>query len=216
MGTVESITGQWDAVLYEPFLQYQNDYMNLEKRYMLNLLRTEGVFVEPASLAGRTPGERLLTKGLRLMKIAEDGLERCMTFTLGFGLADLLEAFGYAMESFIGDNKGLLELKGGVGAVQTESERKRKTAGGRDSFDEFDDLEGLDGVAMDSTSDELATFKLGLGVLRSCARLKTCVDEYSACRYSFGGGNQRSTCTAQAIWTESAGFRPSCRWPVLD
>lgn len=174
--SVESVTGQWDTVLYEPFLQYQTDYLALEKRTMTALLRSEAIFTEPASMAGRAPGERLAAKGSRVIEIAEEALDRCTAFTLGFALADLLEAVAFLMETFLHDAKGLLELKGGVGGVKSEGR-------GRSSGDALDDLDDLGDIDLDlesAGSDELTTFKLGLGVLRSCHKLKGRVEAYSA------------------------------------
>jgi hypothetical protein len=176
--TVESLTGAWDTVLYEPFLPYQTDYLGLEKRNMAVLLKSESIFIEPAFLAGRAPGERLSAKGSRVMEIAEEALERCTSFTLGFGLADLLEAVAFLMETFLKDAKGLLELKGGVGDVKTST----RSPGGyeRDDLDELDDLADMD-LDMDGMgNDELVSFKLGLGVLRTCSKLKSRVEHYSA------------------------------------
>jgi hypothetical protein len=177
--SVESVTGQWDTVLYEPFLQYQTDYLALEKRAMTALIRSEAIFTEPASMAGRAPGERLLTKGSRVIEIAEEALERCTAFTLGFGLADLLEAVAFLMETFLHDSKGLLELKGGVGAVKSEGGSRSRGTVGMESLDDLDDLADIDLDLEDAGSDELTTFKLGLGVLRSCSKLKGRVEVYS-------------------------------------
>ena len=176
--TVESLTGAWDTILYEPFLPYQTDYLGLEKRNMAVLLKSESIFIEPAFLAGRAPGERLSAKGSRVMEIAEEALERCTSFTLGFGLADLLEAVAFLMETFLRDAKGLLELKGGVGDVKTS--RRSPGGYGGDDLDELDDLADMD-LDMDGMgNDELVTFKLGLGVLRTCSKLKSRVELYSA------------------------------------
>ena len=179
--SVETVTGQWDAVLYEPFLQYQTDYLVLEKRTITALLRSEIIFTEPASMAGRAPGERLLAKGSRVIEIAEEALERCTAFTLGFALADLLEAVSFLMETFLHDSKGLLELKGGVGGVKSEGGGggSRNTEE-RDALDDLDDLADIDlDLETAGSGDDLATFKLGLGVLRSCSKLKGRVEAYS-------------------------------------
>lgn len=167
--TLESLIGQWDAVLYEPFLEYQTDYASLEKKFILARLRSKG---SSSDVAGKDAGERLLAKGTRVLSLAEDGLDRCLNFTLGFGLVDLLEAVGDVMETCLKESKGLLELPTGSGKGDSLAGKGKTTGIGID-LDELDDLADLDmDIGSAAGSGEISSFKSGLAFLRNCAKLR--------------------------------------------
>lgn len=176
--TVESIVGPWDIVLYEPFLPFQTDYVGLEKRHFASLIESNPLFSHTElSSTGKRPGDAFLSRGHQVVEWADQALQRCMTFTLGFGLADLIKAIDYLVELSLSHSKDLLELKSYDHAYSLADASITR----RDSLDDLDDLAELDLEGPSTTQDEpIKQFKLALGLLRSCTMTTTLWQDFTS------------------------------------
>ena len=75
--------------MFEPFSEYQHDYSEYEKNYLIMLLKK-------TILEKRKVGSSDLAKVMsetigEIFMMAESGLKRCMTLTYGFGGTGLIE-----------------------------------------------------------------------------------------------------------------------------
>ncbi|KAG6331049.1 hypothetical protein ID866_8041 [Astraeus odoratus] len=85
----------WDQYLFQPFLDFQVDFGILERRLLDEVLGPPAV-----SLQGSVDGDRaaraMRERAVDVFSVAEESIERCMTFTHGYASAGLVRAIdGY-------------------------------------------------------------------------------------------------------------------------
>ena len=76
------IPAEWEAGLFDPFLDFQSAYESLEKRYLTPLKP------KPGANTARALTDRATT----VLNIASEAIGRCMAFTHGYGAIGLLGA----------------------------------------------------------------------------------------------------------------------------
>ncbi|GJE86725.1 golgi complex component 7-domain-containing protein [Phanerochaete sordida] len=88
----------WDQELFEPFLDFQNDYGSWEHRCLTDALR--GIMREepgPAQDRARLVRERAVD----VVSAADEAIARCMAFTHGYAAAGLVEALDTFLRTFV-------------------------------------------------------------------------------------------------------------------
>ncbi|KIY44451.1 hypothetical protein FISHEDRAFT_51354 [Fistulina hepatica ATCC 64428] len=88
----------WDRALFQPFVQLQVDYGSLERRVL------DGAVSTLISNDIRPDDDRarlLREQAVDLFGIAEDSMQRCASFTYGYGSVDLIHALDGFLQSFI-------------------------------------------------------------------------------------------------------------------
>lgn len=146
----------WEAPLYEPFMEYQADYAGLERRFLLDQLRSETTFSKSALLqsdAAKVVHER----SNRAMQMAEEAMTRCLAFTHGYGLAGLCEAIDFIIDTCMKESGFVLDVIG-MGSSGKITEAELKDTSMRDELDDLGDLE----------TDDYGPFEAGLKVIQSC------------------------------------------------
>ena len=86
----------WDEALFEPFLDYQCDYRELEERYLINQART--------LLSTPTQSNRarvLRERSVDILAFAKECLTRCIAFTHGYGALGLIQAIDNLFKFFL-------------------------------------------------------------------------------------------------------------------
>ncbi|KAG6837494.1 hypothetical protein H0H93_008419 [Arthromyces matolae] len=90
---------EWVQELFQPFLDFQSDYVSLEKRFLDNSLRKA---VQDDGKSIDVNRARLLRERvIDVVAIAEDSLTRCTAFTYGYGSVGLVSALDNLFKSFV-------------------------------------------------------------------------------------------------------------------
>ncbi|KAG8993426.1 hypothetical protein FRB94_010807 [Tulasnella sp. JGI-2019a] len=142
-------SGTWEQALFEPFVDFQSEYSNLEQRYLQEGLNK---IVKAASAdTGVLDGARILRdRSAAVFDMAEETLERCMAFTHGYGALGLMQAFDRAFTVLLDATKTtILAPKPAKGGQLSEA-----VAG------EYQDL--------DYTADDWEAFQQSLHLLETC------------------------------------------------
>jgi hypothetical protein len=143
----------WETSLFEPFLDWQAEYYELESRY----LDTYSQSVRLKASDGSGVSRELWDACLAHFAMAEEALRRCVALTHGYGAVGFVEAVDGVFSRFLSDARDTLI---------SSSHRKIMDANGRLLSEEEVDLEGLD-----YTASDWATFELGLKMLQTCRSL---------------------------------------------
>jgi len=97
----DSLELDWDQELFQPFLDFQVEYASLERR-LLDSALNEIVSTESRSCVTESDRARLLKeRSVDVFSVADESLERCMTFTHGYGAVGLVQALDHFLKSFI-------------------------------------------------------------------------------------------------------------------
>ncbi|CAI2178768.1 369_t:CDS:2 [Funneliformis geosporum] len=168
----------WGNVVFEPFSEYQHDYSEYEKNYLIMLLKntiTEKRKTESLDLAkvmSETIGE--------IFMMAESGLNRCMTLTYGFGGIGLIEVLNFFFTSFIKEYQILLDqlrldsgLDGSFGGKDVLSGTSAVNKGGDNSNNDFFDFD-QDKLQQEDWSN----FHIGLKLLATCRTTSEKLSEF--------------------------------------
>ena len=87
----DTLFSEWEAALFDPFLDFQTAYGGLERRHLVHLM--------PKSTS--TSARALIERATAVFNIAGEAIGRCLSFTHGYGALGLLEALGHFMERFL-------------------------------------------------------------------------------------------------------------------
>lgn len=122
----------WDQELFEPFLDFQNDYGSWERRYLEEALRDiMGEDVRPNTDRSRLLRER----SVDVFSAADEAITRCMAFTHGYASVGLVDALDDLFKSFTDKSKAE------ISTAQTSSAGPLSSASG--------DLSDLDYTSKD-------------------------------------------------------------------
>ncbi|CAG8566907.1 3587_t:CDS:2 [Funneliformis caledonium] len=168
----------WGNVVFEPFSEYQHDYSEYEKNYLIMLLNntiTEKRKVESLDLAkvmSETIGE--------IFMMAESGLNRCMTLTYGFGGIGLIEVLNFFFTTFIKEYQILLDqlrldsgLDGSFCGRGVLSGTSAVNKGGDNSNNDYFDFD-QDKLQQEDWSN----FHIGLKLLATCRTTSERLSEF--------------------------------------
>ena len=92
----------WDQELFEPFLDFQNDYGSWERRYLDDALR--GIMdeeVKPSADRSRLLRER----SVDVFSSADEAIARCATFTHGYASVGLVDALDSLFKTFTDESR---------------------------------------------------------------------------------------------------------------
>ncbi|KAG6920297.1 hypothetical protein DXG01_005066 [Tephrocybe rancida] len=138
----------WDQELFQPFLDFQNEYGLLERRLLESSLHK---IISNDDRVPDTDRARLLReRAVDVIAVAEESLARCTAFTHGYGSVGLVLALDNFLQSFID-----------VWTADVRMET-RKTATQSQHPSSGDDLSD-----MDYSSQDWADFQLSLHLLSS-------------------------------------------------
>lgn len=92
---------EWDQELFQPFLDFQVDYGTLERRLLEDTLRE--IITNDTQHKGAEPDQaRLLReRAVDVFGVAEESVNRCISFTHGYGAIGLVQALDGFFKSFI-------------------------------------------------------------------------------------------------------------------
>ena len=88
----------WDQELFQPFVDFQVDYGSLERRLLDDTLM-EVVSSDRSSESDR--GRLLRERSVDVFSVAEESMQRCVSFTHGFGAVGLVQALENLFRSFM-------------------------------------------------------------------------------------------------------------------
>jgi conserved oligomeric Golgi complex subunit 7 len=142
-GAVQGGSSPWEQALFEPFVDLQSDYPTLEKRYLDQSLDSLLVSRRLARSDVEARTRALREQALDIITFAEEALDRCTTFTHGYGAHGLVEATDHMFAAFLEHVKSDL----------LETSRTGQQSG-TDDYDEFE-----------MSPEDLKAFQLGLNLL---------------------------------------------------
>ncbi|KAL4063959.1 oligomeric Golgi complex subunit 7 [Scleroderma yunnanense] len=91
---------EWDQCLFQPFLDFQIDFGILERR-----LLDETLGLPLVTLQGVVDGDRVARamreRAVDVVSVAEESIDRCMTFTHGYASVGLVRAIDGYVSSFV-------------------------------------------------------------------------------------------------------------------
>jgi hypothetical protein len=152
----------WETSLFEPFLDWQAEYAELESRYLETYSHALRVLPSTAS----ADGSRELWEACSVhFSMSEEALGRCIALTHGYGAVGFVEAVDSVFSRFLSNaRETLIDAR----AHKSGGDGHNKSAAAAAAAAEGDevDLEGLD-----YSSDDWATFQLGLKMLQACRSL---------------------------------------------
>lgn len=89
----------WDQELFQPFLSFQTDYASLEKRFFDTAL--DVILSSDTSDQSSDRARLLRERAVDVFGTADDSINRCLTFTHGYGALGLIQALDHFLKSFI-------------------------------------------------------------------------------------------------------------------
>ncbi|KAF0484674.1 Conserved oligomeric Golgi complex subunit 7 [Gigaspora margarita] len=154
----------WGNVIFEPFSEYQHDYSEFEKNFLISELKRILQIKRDSSSIDLA---RIMAENIgKIFSMADDGLQRCMTLTHGFAGIGLVEALNYYFTSFVKEYHHLLDklrIDCGLNDVnskhETISQKKFHSSTSNDYFDfDQDKLQ----------QEDWSNFQIGLRLLATC------------------------------------------------
>ncbi|CAL1709346.1 unnamed protein product [Somion occarium] len=141
----------WDQDLFEPFVDFQVDYSNLERKLLTNAL--QGIM--NGDVQTSTDRSRLLReRSVDVFSVAEESITRCVAFTHGYGFVSLVRALDGFFAHFAEQSKG-------------EIAERKMAQGGQLSTSASGDLSDLD-----YTSEDWSEIQSLLHLLEAVRTLK--------------------------------------------
>jgi len=157
----------WETSLFEPFLDWQAEYADLESRLLRSelsrltngqdamafLLASSGDEADELSGKSRVGTKLLLEQTLAVFTLAEEALGRTMAFTHGYGAAGFVEAVDGVLKTFLSKERDTL--------LRAKDSRLRRKGGA-------DPTKPSEGDMQLEYTEDWSTFQLALRLLEAC------------------------------------------------
>ncbi|GAA5827882.1 hypothetical protein JCM11251_007715 [Rhodosporidiobolus azoricus] len=166
----------WETALFEPFLDWQVEYPDLERRYLgSETSRSLGdasdwvLGLLEGSSGSEKGAKTLLDKATKLFSLLEDAIGRNLALTHGYGVKGLVEVMNEQLVSFFDKRREDIirasRQKGSVAARRRAQQTAAQLASGLGSADDEQEmvLEGLE-----YSTEDWTTFQFGLRLLDAC------------------------------------------------
>ncbi|KAI4522580.1 hypothetical protein K525DRAFT_255484 [Schizophyllum commune Loenen D] len=102
LGLAKVITAEdldWDQELFQPFLQFQTEYGSLERRMLDQALRT--LITSEPTHEEKDQARLLRERSVDVLSVAEESVDRCTSFTYGYGAVGLVQALDGYFQTFV-------------------------------------------------------------------------------------------------------------------
>ncbi|CAG8586507.1 19029_t:CDS:1 [Racocetra persica] len=148
----------WGNVVFVPFSEYQHDYSEFEKNFLINELKR---ILQKNRDSNSIDLARVMAENIgNIFSMANDALQRCMTLTHGFAGVGLVDTLNHYFISFVKEYHQLLlqlRIDCGLDNVNSKYEITQKK-----SIDYFDfDQDKLQ-------QEDWSNFQIGLRLLATC------------------------------------------------
>ncbi|GEM12536.1 componentof oligomeric golgi complex 7 [Rhodotorula toruloides] len=168
----------WETALFEPFLDWQVEYPELERRYVAAEMSrslgdmgdwTAGLMSGSSATGSEKGAKILLDKAGRVFSVLEEAISRNIALTHGYGARGLVDVMNEQLVAFFDRQKEDLMRAGREKGSASARRRAQATAvalaGGIASPDEEQEmvLEGLE-----YSTEDWSTFQFGLKLLDTC------------------------------------------------
>lgn len=161
-GGEEYVVQPWETAIFEPFLDWQVDYPELEKRYMKAAIAKEtknGNAMESLMSGKVERGAKLLWEMAQtVFTLAEEAVGRSIALTHGYGAKGLVDVVDVLLAEFMEERR--IEL---VRAHQRGVKSTGRMKKGQDEDEEEAALEGLE-----YSTEDWTAFQFGLRLLQTC------------------------------------------------
>ncbi|KIJ50489.1 hypothetical protein M422DRAFT_27443 [Sphaerobolus stellatus SS14] len=104
------VMGTWEQVLFEPFLDLQAEYEQLEKRMLGKGLEDLRIVSKDVGGEEQNSARAFRAQSVDVFSLAEEALARCMDFTHGYGAVGMLNAIDKLLGAFLDDARVDLTL----------------------------------------------------------------------------------------------------------
>lgn len=98
----------WDHDLFEPFLEYQMDYGNLERQLLESSLKEVSKLRDVREDVSSDRARVLREQSVEVFSVAEEGLGRVTAFTHGYGILGLIRAVDQLVQNFIAQTRNVV------------------------------------------------------------------------------------------------------------
>lgn len=160
-GEAMEMAKSWEVALFEPFLDWQVEYLALEARFLSASMHGEGVL--PGLLESGASGQQMRVFWDEIQHVfaaCEEAMVRNAAFTHGYGWVQCVQAVDECLSA---------HLKQQIGHLDRLSRKQRDLAGdGRGKSAKEVDLDGLD-----YSTEDWNLFQLGLKLLSICRQFAT-------------------------------------------
>ncbi|BGP73547.1 hypothetical protein NBRC10513v2_006958 [Rhodotorula toruloides] len=168
----------WETALFEPFLDWQVEYPELERRYVASEMSkslgdmgdwTAGLMSGSSSTGSEKGAKILLDKAGKVFSVLEEAIGRNLALTHGYGARGLVDVMNEQLVAFFDRRKEDLmragREKGSASARRRAQATAAALAGGIASPDEEQEMvfEGLE-----YSTEDWSTFQFGLKLLDTC------------------------------------------------
>lgn len=147
----------WGQVLFESFSEYQHDYAEFEKNYLIDLLKR---VIREKRNGGLLDLERVMADNIgRIFSMAENALQRCMALTHGFAAVGFVDVINHYFAEFIEEYQSLLDQLRIDCGLKENTRILSSTSTNQDYFDfDQDRLQ----------QEDWSNFQIGLRLLATC------------------------------------------------
>ncbi|CAG8448944.1 14319_t:CDS:1 [Acaulospora morrowiae] len=150
----------WGQMVFEPFLEYQHDYSEFEKNYLVDMLKRS---IEEKRKSGTDDLARIMADNVgKIFSLAESGLQRCMALTHGFSGVGLVDVLNYYFSEVVKEYQTLLDqlrVDCGLKEDTRSSMSSTSTSLAQDYFDYDQDR---------LQQEDWSNFQIGLRLLATC------------------------------------------------
>ncbi|EIM80082.1 uncharacterized protein STEHIDRAFT_126071 [Stereum hirsutum FP-91666 SS1] len=98
----------WDHDLFEPFLEYQTEYGNLEQQLLESSLQEVSKSRDVREDVSSDRARALREQSVEVFSVAEEGLGRVTAFTHGYGILGLIRAVDQLVQNFIAQTRNVV------------------------------------------------------------------------------------------------------------
>ncbi|BGP43210.1 hypothetical protein JCM10449v2_007238 [Rhodotorula kratochvilovae] len=178
----------WETALFEPFLDWQVEYAELERRYLSTELEralgnpsewVSGLLGGSSGAGSEKCAKVLLEKAARVLALLEDAVGRNLALTHGYGARGLVAVMNDALVAFFDARKDDLvrasREKGSATARRRAQATAQALAGSHDDDEQEMVLEGLE-----YSTEDWTTFQFGLKLLETCRAMADRLSAFEA------------------------------------
>ncbi|CAG8717410.1 24041_t:CDS:2 [Dentiscutata erythropus] len=157
----------WGNVIFEPFSEYQHDYSEFEKNFLISELKRILQIKRDSSSIDLA---RIMAENIgKIFSMADDGLQRCMTLTHGFAGVGLVDTLNHYFNSFVKEYQHLLDhLRIDCGLNDVNNSKQKLVTTAQKKFQSSTSNDYFDFDQDKLQQEDWSNFQIGLRLLATC------------------------------------------------
>ncbi|CAJ0831244.1 1894_t:CDS:2 [Entrophospora sp. SA101] len=160
---IDAFTLTENFVIFEPFVEYQHDFSEYEKNYLIDLFKK--TILQSTEISGSVELAKVMSGNIsKIFYMAENSVKRCMKLTHGFAAVGLINCLNYFFSFFIKEYHTLLDqlrTDFRLNDYHVKYHKHSKSSGHMNDYyySEFD---------QDKLQEDWSNFQIGLRLLSTC------------------------------------------------